>query len=189
MYVPYSRDAAPAPANTRRSILPVLLVAGLLLLALAAAAGYLLTRGGSTPGTVAAGCQLPANPSEEDRVKQVVCLSNEEQIKAWRDLDTEVLKGTRTGDALEENIAYVSELKQKNLYAIPQLNNIQILETKISGDTATVRTIETWSVKFYNRDSKQEVDSKGAETLGETYHLVKRGGKWLVEKLDFGQQS
>ncbi|MEO6457416.1 MAG: zinc-ribbon domain-containing protein [Chloroflexia bacterium] len=188
MYVPYGTEAEThleSVGSPRSRVMPVIVVAAVLLLGLAALTAYLLIS--PKPNTVVASCDLPVSPTEEDRVKQAVCLSNEEQIKAWRDLDVEVLKGTRTGEVLTENIEYVEDLKKRNLYAVPVLGSLEIREVKITGDTATVRTIETWSVTFHNRQDKSVVETKPPETLAETYHMVKQNGKWLVERLDFGE--
>lgn len=173
MYVPYGTEATTHLEKANRAptrISPIIVVAGALLLALAGLTAFLLF-----------------SPTEEERVKQVVHRSNEEQIKAWRDLDIEVLKGSRTGPVLAENIAYVEDLKKKNMYAVPVLGSLDIKEVKIEGDSATVRTIETWSVTFYNRQDNKVVDSQPPQTLAETYFMVKQNGKWLVERLDFGQ--
>jgi len=171
MYVPYGTEAKThleSADSPRSRVMPVIVVAAVLLVGLVGLTAFLLT------------------PTEEDRVKQAVYQSNEEQIKAWRDLDVEVLKGTRTGEVLAENIKYVEDLKQKNLYAVPVLGSLEIREVKITGDTATVRTIETWSVTFHNRRDKSVVEAKPLETLAETYHMVKQNGKWMVERLDIG---
>ncbi len=169
MYVPYGTEAQThieKTSSSRSRAIPVIIISAILLVGLAA---FLLF-----------------GQKEEDRVKQVVYTSNEEQIKAWRDLDVEVLRGTRTGAVLAENIAYVEDLK-KNLYAVPVLGNLDIKEVKIDGDTATVSTVETWSVTFYNRQDNTVLETKPPQTLDETYHMVKQNGKWLVERLEFDE--
>ena len=188
MYVPYGVETVThieGERNTPSRVKPMIFIAAGLLLALLALSAFLLLN--QRQSTVMAGCTLPSNPTEEDRVKQVVCVSNEEQIKAWRDLDIEVLRGSRTGPVLEENIEYVEDLKERGLYAVPVLGSLDIREVKITGNTATVRTIETWSVTFYNRQDNTIADTRPAETLAETYHMVKQNGKWYVERLDFGE--
>lgn len=200
MYVPYGTEAQThleKTSSSRSRAMPVIIISAILLVGLAALTAFLLfgqkpsqqpsLQPSQKPTAVVANCDLPANPTEEERVKQVVCLSNEEQIKAWRDLDVEVLRGTRTGAVLAENIAYVEDLKKKNLYAVPALGSLDIKEVKISGDTATVSTVETWSVTFYNRQDNTVLENKPSQTLAETYHMVKQNGKWLVERLEFDE--
>lgn len=120
---------------------------------------------------------------EEERLKETVRISNDEQIKAWRDLDTEVLKGTRVGDVLQENIDMIEMLKQNNMYAVPVMERLDFVDVKVNGDTATVRTIETWSVTFYDKATRQVAKKYGPDTLHETYHMVKQNGKWMVNEL------
>jgi len=200
MYVPYGTDVEThieKTSSARSRAMPVIIISAILLAALVGISAYLLltqkpvqlpiVQSNAKPTVAAATCDLPANPTEEDRVRQVVCLSNEEQIKAWRDLDVDVLKGTRTGPVLDENIAFVEDLRKKNLYAVPVLGKLDITDVKIEGDTATVSTVETWSVTFYNNQDNSVVETRPSQTLAETYHMVKQNGKWLVERLDFSE--
>ncbi|HYP20876.1 MAG TPA: zinc ribbon domain-containing protein [Chloroflexia bacterium] len=124
---------------------------------------------------------------EEDLVKETVRISNDEQIKAWRDLDTEVLKGTRVGDVLKENIEMVELLKKNRKYAVPVIQRLDFVDVKIEGDRATVRTIETWTVTFYSSDTREVVQKNGPDTLHETYHMVKQNGKWMVRELEIDE--
>lgn len=123
-------------------------------------------------------------PQEEEQLRETIRVSNDEQIKAWRDLDTEVLKGTRLGDVLKENIDMVEMLRQNNMYAVPVIQRLDFVDIKVNGDTATVRTIETWTVTFYNKDTKDVVQKNGPDTLHETYHMIKQNGKWMVRELE-----
>ena len=187
MYVPYGEEAKTqleTPSSPRSRVIPAIIISAIVLAGLIGLTAFLLM--GQKPVTSLANCNLPANPTEEDRVKQVVCVSNEEQIQAWRELDVEVLRGSRTGAVLEENIKYVENLKARNLYAVPVLGSLEVREVKITGDTATVSTVETWSVTFYNRQDNSVAEAQPAQTLAETYYMVKQNGKWLVERLDFG---
>lgn len=181
-FAPYEGGAVrqlERPANQRTWLMPVLIagVAALVLLTLGGA--YLLLSRQQT-STVNQG-------AEEENVKQTVRVSNDEQIKAWRELDTEVLKGTRIGDVLQENIDMVELLKQNNMYAVPVNQRLDFLEVQINGDRATVRTVETWTVTFYNKDTKDVVQQNGPDTLRETYYMVKQNGKWMVNKLEIDE--
>jgi hypothetical protein len=168
--------------GTQRTwLIPVLLAGVAALVLLTLGGGYLLLNRQQPQPQV-----QPSNVNvaeEEAQLKETVRISNEEQIKAWRDLDTEVLKGTRVGDVLQENIDMIEMLKQNNMYAVPVMERLDFVDVKVNGDTATVRTIETWSVTFYNRDTRQMVKKNGPDTLHETYHMVKQNGKWMVNEL------
>lgn len=199
-YTPYGTGPAAAlerPRDTRSWLMPVIVAAAVVLLGLVFVSGYLVltNRGtgqgattsskGPTTGTgqdTTSG-SLPANASEEDIIKDVVRRSNDEQIEAWRNLDEEILKGTRVGQVLTENIQMVQELKQNNMYAVPENQKLEIQDVKIDGDKATVNTLEVWTVTFYRKSDNKPVQSSGPDTLTETYYLQKIDGKWMIYNL------
>lgn len=188
-YVPYTDNAArhlERQKSGRSWLLPIVAVAALVLVALALTGAYLISNSSKAPAPLssAVGAEPPANASESDKIKYVVRRSNQEQIDAWHNLDPNVLKGTRIGDVLTENVDMVQKLKAQGLYAIPVNERLDILDVQVNGLTATVHTIEVWTVTFYNSADNKVVDSKGPDTLTETYSLVKQNGKWLINKLD-----
>ncbi|HEX8231015.1 MAG TPA: hypothetical protein VF826_17130 [Chloroflexia bacterium] len=165
--------------SQRAWLMPVLIAGIAALVLLSLGGGYLLLNRLQPQRTA------PVNLAQEEAaLKETVRISNDEQIKAWRDLDTEVLKGTRVGDVLRENIDMIEMLKQNNMYAVPVMERLDFVDVKVNGDRATVRTIETWSVTFYNRDTRDVVKKNGPDTLHETYHMVKQNGKWMVNELE-----
>jgi hypothetical protein len=201
-YAPYTNEAAARlekPRSERSWLIPVIAGAALVMIVLLGIAGYYLlnTRDQvtqpvqSAPPTVQLlGCkEPPAGASEEERIKYVVCVSNEEQIKGWHDLDTEILKGTRTGQVLQENVAVVEELKRQDMFALPANHRLDILSVKVEGDTALVKTIEEWSITFYRQSDDSKVRTEGPDTLKETYHLRKQGGKWLIYLMEYEKQE
>ncbi len=188
-YVPYTDNAAKhleRQKSGRSWLVPIVAIAALVLVALALTSAYLISNASkaSTPLSGAVGAEPPANASESDKIKYVVRRSNQEQIDAWHNLDPSVLKGTRIGDVLTENVDMVQKLKAQGLYAIPVNERLDILDVQVNGDTATAHTIEVWTVTFYNSADNTVVASKGPDTLTETYSLVKQNGKWLINKLD-----
>lgn len=203
IYAPYSPEAArqlEAQKPERSWLIPSLVAAALLLLILVGVGGFLLVNGNknavsnsaSTQGVPSgAATQVPSGGgsftgtgNDADTIKQVIKQSNDEQIKAWHQLDTEVLKGTRTGQVLTENVQAVEQLRQKGMYAIPENKSIVFGPVKVSGNTATAQTIEVWTVVFYSQSNNKVVLATGPDTLTETYHLVKQDGKWLISGLD-----
>jgi len=198
-YAPYSPEVArklEAQKSQRSWLLPSVGAAALLLLVLILVGGYLLLQpktgssgssGSANSGTGNGHTATSASGSDEDTIKNVIKQSNDEQITAWRNLDTEVLKGTRTGQVLQDNVQAVQDLKNSNMYAIPVNKSIQFGEINVTGDTATAKTVEVWTVTFYSKGDNKVVNSTGPDTLYETYHLVKQDGKWLVSTLDIVQ--
>jgi len=124
------------------------------------------------------------DPADESAIREVIRRSNDEQIKSLRDLDTEILKATRIDQALASDTAYVERLKSNNMYAVAVNQSLEILEVRVSGDSATAHTLETWKVTNYNKADNSVASTEGPQTLDEIYHLVKRDGKWLVRRVD-----
>ena len=166
--------------SSQRTWLMPVLAAGIAALVLLVLGGVFLLVSKQQPAVV--------NLSqEEEQLKETVRISNDEQIKAWRDLDTEVLKGTRVGDVLKENIDMVELLKKNRKYAVPVIQRLDFVDVEVNGNTATVRTIETWTVTFYSSDTREVVQKNGPDTLHETYHMVKQNGKWMVRELEIDE--
>lgn len=130
-------------------------------------------------------CVLPLGATPEQEVMYTVCRSSEEQIKAWRDLDTEVLKGSRTGSDLQDNIKKVEKFKADKQYAEPVMHQLVITALRLDAANAIVKTSEVWSVTTYNSTDKSVVNKSGPTPYTETYHLVKLNGKWYLEKVVF----
>lgn len=187
----YSADAVKPlekPVRQRSWLMPVILASSVVLLILAIGAGYLLLNNKPNTATSSIQSKLPADASEADKLKEVVQMSNDEQIKAWRDLDPDVLKGTRVGQVLQENVEMVQTLKKQNMYAVPVNQSLKFVDVKVQGDTATVRTVETWTVTFYKKSDNSAVQKNGPDTLHETYSMVKQNGKWMVSQLQIDGQ-
>ncbi len=210
--MPYTPDAArhlEADKGSRSWLIPSIVVAVLLLLVVGSVGGFLVFNGqrpassaGNTPGgaqsTEQIACsdlmsKLDANGNAGDdttTLRAIICKSNDEQIKAWRDLDTEILKGTRTGQALEENIQAVQDLKNKGMYAVPNNKSIEFGDVQVNGDSATAKTVEVWTVTFYSKsDNRVVLPPQAPDTLRETYHFVKQDGKWLITSVDIVSDS
>ncbi|HKP51236.1 MAG TPA: zinc-ribbon domain-containing protein [Chloroflexia bacterium] len=206
-FVPYTSDVTnklekEKPGNSW--LKPTIGVAAAILAILVVVTIYLLLANNSSkPGLGVAGqpealvfpkevplpCSLPAGATAEQEIIYTVCRSSEEQVKAWRDLDTEVLKSSRTGGDLELNIREVEELRAKNQYRDPVLHRLVIVAMTSDGATAQVQTSEVWSVTTYNKADKSIVNQKNKATYAETYQLVKQGSKWFVEKVEFNNTA
>lgn len=191
-YMPYDADAVrplEKPTPQRSWLLPVVLASAAVLLLLALGSGYLLWSNNKNVAPSPMTSTLPSDASEEAKVQEVVRISNEEQIKALRDLDIEVLKGTRVGQVLDENIQMVQMLQSRGMYAVPVNESLQFVDVKVQGDRATVHTVEVWTVTFYKKSDNTVVQKNGPDKLNETYFLVKQNGKWMIDQLQIDGQS
>lgn len=137
------------------------------------------------PQAVTLPCVPPEGATPEQAVIYRVCRSSEEQIQAWRNLDTEVLKGSRTGSDLEENIERVEKYKADKQYADPKLLKLTVVGLQIDGESALVRTTEEWSVTTYSSVDNKVLGETAPSVYSEVYHLVLQGEKWLLAKVVF----
>lgn len=199
-YVPYTTEVTKhleAKSNARPWLIPSVIVGVLLLLVVGSVGGFLVLNGNKSvappvSGLGSATCAdlLARSKSDsnmantEDGLKAIICQSNNEQITAWQKLDTEILKGTRTGQALDENIQAVQDLQGKEMYAIPDNKSIAFGDVTMNDTTATAKTVEVWTVTFYSKTNNKKVLSQGPDTLREVYHFVKQDGKWLISSVD-----
>ncbi|HET9494062.1 MAG TPA: zinc ribbon domain-containing protein [Chloroflexia bacterium] len=191
-YLPYAAEVVRTLEEKRpeRSwLVPAVVGLAVVLVVLVAVAGYLwlsgnggdnTTAGITTPGT---GQQTTTSGSEVEIIKEVIRKSNDEQIQAWRELNTEVLTGTRTGQVLQENIDAVEQLRARNMYAVPVNHRIEFGKITINGDEATAETLEEWTVTFYRQSDDKVLEKDGPRLLSEVYFLVKVDGKWLISEL------
>ncbi len=141
------------------------------------------------PKAIALPCALPAGATTKEAIFYRVCRSSEEQIVAWRDLNTDVLKGSRTGGDLAENIQRVEKYKKDKQRADPVLHSLTIVGLKLDKESAFVRTSEVWSVTTFSSTNNSVLTKTGPTPYSEVYHLVKQNDKWLVDKVVFENQS
>ena len=190
-YLPYAPEVVRTledKRSTRAWLIPSVIALAVVLVALGAVVGYLVVTGGKNTGAVGtsagSGQQAQAGGSEEEIIKQVIRQSNEEQIKAWHELNTEILSGTRTGQVLQENIDAVEQLRSRDMYAVPVNHRLDFGKITINGDNATAETVEEWTVTFYQKSDDKLIDKDGPRVLSEVYYLVKVNGKWLISQLN-----
>ncbi len=195
-YVRYTGTSAAELDRTappRSWLLPAIIVASVLLLALGAVAGYLAVTNRwnlafapvHPAAPTATAVQLPTSGSEEDRVRETVRISNELQIRAWRELNPDLLKQTYSGQVLAENLNIIQQLKSQNMYAVPENLRLDILDVRVQGNQAIVHTVEEWKVSYYRSSDNKLVDTKGPDVLSETYYMVKRDGNWYIDRIEF----
>lgn|GEM_PF-5386711 len=187
-YTPYSADAVKnieKPRSERSWLVPAIIICSIILAGLLGASIYLgnvIAQNDASSPAGPAGEQ--PDPVEESAIRDVIRKSNEDQIKSLRDLDTEILKDSRTGRTLAQDTQAVQNLRSRNMYAVAVNTKLDILEIRVRGDKATAHTIETWTVTYYNKADNKAMEKEGPTTLDEVYSLVKLDGKWLVSNVD-----
>ncbi|MFZ3072775.1 MAG: hypothetical protein WA162_06005 [Thermodesulfobacteriota bacterium] len=123
------------------------------------------------------------NP-EEDAVRKSIGRYNLAIVIAYRDLNMEPLKAV-TIEAHSNKVnsiieAYLSgdEIMDSELLKLT-FNDIKIEENK-----AEAVTSEDWKFRWVNIKTREEVEPLKDIHYEMLYHLVKKDGKWLVEKVE-----
>ena len=197
-YVPYSNEATrqlDKQTSGNAWLVPTIAIAAVLLALLVAATLYLLFNTGSGSNgagasnqTVSLPCTLPAAATVEQQIIYTVCRSSEEQIQAWRDLNPDVLRGTRTGKDLDDNLRKIAEFKANNQYADAVLHQLVVTALNHDEQSAVVETSEVWSVTYYNKADNSVVQKSERVRYSETYSLVKQSDKWYVQGVKVEEQ-
>ena len=204
-YLPYNAGTAAAvdkPQNQRSWLVPIIIGSAVVLLGLAVLSGYMVVSGMNKNGNVPVSqmppvtnrngeevtpgptrTPLPANASDEDKIREAIATSNENQITSWKNLDENILKKSYTGPALDDHIKQVEELKTRGMYAVPVNDSLKVLDVTPQGDKAIAHTLEVWTVTYYNKADNRAL-AKNSYTLNETYHFVKQNGGWYIENLE-----
>jgi len=65
-----------------------------------------------------------------------------------------------------------------------EIHKIDFRDIKAEGDKAAVNTAEDWSYRWIDYRTKQEVEPLRDIHYDMKYYLVKKDGKWLVEKVE-----
>ena len=68
-----------------------------------------------------------------------------------------------------------------------EIHTIDFRDIKAEGDKAAVNTDEDWSFRWLDYKTRQEVEPLKDEHYEMIYHLSKKDGKWLVEKVEIAK--
>lgn len=106
-------------------------------------------------------------------------------IDAMRALDASGLGASFADDAFTYYVDAIAALKAAGQYEDAELVTISLRELRQEGaDRASVRTTERWRSTVRETASGKKL--QGTETVyDEEYHLVRRGGRWLITNLTF----
>ena len=128
------------------------------------------------------GC-VSENP-EEKRIKTVIAKYNIAVIEAYKNQYFDYLK--ESADEKEFRKIYVITIGflQGNRILESELLSLAFKEIKIEDSVATVKTSEDWSYRWVDYRTREEVEPLKDLHYEMIYHLVKKDGRWLVEKAE-----
>lgn len=134
-------------------------------------------------GVVLYGC-VSNRPDEKAALKIVIAKYNNALVEAYKDQSFEPLKAVAAADEVNKVDTIVSSYLQANQIMEADLRKVDFKDIKIEGDKATVKTSEDWSYRWVNYKTRQEIEPLRNVHYEMLYHMTKKDGKWLVEKVE-----
>jgi hypothetical protein len=147
----------------------------------------------ATPVTAAATTtQAPTpaptpTPDIETLLIDAIDRANQAEIDAQRTLDSSVLEGNVTGDALERQLERVESLQNAGRYRVSAQVSIEYLGFEIAADGthAQVETLEVWRGEVYRLGDDVMLYRNLPDYTPQTYSIEMVEGLWLVEDIEF----
>ncbi len=86
--------------------------------------------------------------------------------------------------------AYITYLKKDRKLMVSDLKKIEFAETDVSKgrDKAAVKTLEDWTFYYIDEKTRQPITKEENISYENTYHMIKEGGHWVVDKIDIKEK-
>ena len=151
----------------------------------AAPGGNPPAQGNGAPNLAACGAAQPTpTDAEQQAVVAAINASNEDQITALKSLNSDVLKNHTIGTELNNQIQDLQALQGQGVYEDARMECISFVSVHVTSATAaTAMTVETWSGTIYDQKTNSQLGTEPANTMHETYTLVKQNGQWFVSNV------
>lgn len=131
--------------------------------------------------------QLNARERERPRLIDAIRRTNAADIEACRTLDPAPLYNAYIGKALESELAVIQDLQSKQIYRVSEIREQRFERFALSAETARVHVVEVWTSQAVSSATGQ-AGQPVTSSIPQTYHLVKRGGEWVVEDVIFDRR-
>lgn len=132
---------------------------------------------------VVAGCARKESV-DEMQVKTVIAKYNNALIEAYRNQNPIYLKEVAGDDEVRKIGTIVESFLQGDEIMEAEIEKINFKEIKIEAEKATVRTSEEWRYRWVNIKTGKEAEPARDIHYDMLYRMVKKDGKWLVEKTE-----
>lgn len=133
---------------------------------------------------ILSGCTSNPADDREALLKIVIVKYNNAVIEAYKNQNFEYLKQVATEKEIDKIGIMISSFRQTDQIMKAEFHKIDFREIKIQGDKTDVRTSEDWSYRWIDYKTGQEVEPLKNIHYEILYHLIKKDGKWLVEKVE-----
>ena len=127
--------------------------------------------------------------SEKPELKTVIAKYNNAIIEAYKNQNFEHFMQVATDTEINKIGIIINSFRQADQIMEAELRKIDFQEIKTQGDKADVKTSEDWSYRWIDYKTAQEVEPLKNIHYEMLYHLIKKDGKWLVEKVEAMKES
>jgi len=127
--------------------------------------------------------------SEKPELKTVIAKYNNAIIEAYKNQNFEHFMQVATDAEINKIGVIINSFRQADQIMEAELRKIDFQEIKTQGDKADVKTSEDWSYRWIDYKTGQEVEPLKNIHYEMLYHLIKKDGKWLVEKVEAMKES
>ena len=127
--------------------------------------------------------------SEKPELKTVIAKYNNAIIEAYKNQNFEHFMQVATDAEINKIGVIINSFRQADQIMEAELRKIDFQEIKTQGDKADVKTSEDWSYRWIDYKTGQEVEPLKDIHYEMLYHLIKKDGKWLVEKVEAMKES
>ncbi|HHL40000.1 MAG TPA: hypothetical protein ENJ37_05795 [Deltaproteobacteria bacterium] len=130
-----------------------------------------------------------AQPDTDEAVKSAVLRYTQGIIKAYRDLDPEILASVTSQRQLTKVDIVVQSFLQADRVMDSELLSLDFKEIEGDGSSRRVRTVEKWRYKWVNVKSGDLVEGPREVRYEISYTLAREGESWIVEDVEIIDES
>lgn len=124
---------------------------------------------------------------ENREIKTIIAKYNNALIEAYKNQFFEPLKDVAAEDEVRKIEVIINSYLHGKQIMESEIHKIDFRDIKAEGDKAIVKTAEDWSFRWLDYKTRQEVEPLKDEHCEMIYHLSKKDGKWLEEKMEIAK--
>lgn len=125
---------------------------------------------------------------ETVELRNVVTAYNKMLVEALSKPDSRLMEYFVTTKEMLRIESYITYLKKDKKLLVSELKKIEFLDTAINDDRAAVKTKEEWLYHYIDSKTRQPVTDKETIAYENTYHLIRDGERWVVDRVDIKEQ-
>lgn len=131
-----------------------------------------------------AGITLLLQEGERRELKNLVITYNNMLLKAHMELKSDYMQRLTSPTEFSKIDNYLAYLLKNRRTMRGEIREIKFDDIKVSGGQAMVLTREHWSYYYVDPGTEQPVSEVYEVVYGNTYHLKKQSGHWVVDNLE-----